>query len=306
MQLSLALPVLPLAINNPLMASKDRSDADKLEAAKKLRNKALRLLTTREHSREELLRKLAQARERRARDDAHSASEKKDEVERLLDELAAAGWQSDERYAEAMVRRLTGQASRRYIEDKLAQAGIKKDAAKLALEALAQDDAEVARALWQRRFGGETPTDDRERQKQIRFLLSRGFHLGDAFKIVPQAPSSGGARRAGLSSRGGWRAGAAGKAASAEAEADAEPELFGEAPVAQEYTRTSSLRTTGRTPSGFGRRKAMGDGKQTAEPTAAGEEQVAAPGSRLRGSFKSSFRRARPWGARNDADPSDE
>ena len=48
MQLSLALPVLPLAINNPLMASKDRSDADKLEAAKKLRNKALRLLTTRE------------------------------------------------------------------------------------------------------------------------------------------------------------------------------------------------------------------------------------------------------------------
>ena len=48
MQLSLALPVLTQAINNPLMASKDRSDAETLEAAKKLRNKALRLLTTRE------------------------------------------------------------------------------------------------------------------------------------------------------------------------------------------------------------------------------------------------------------------
>ena len=39
-------------------------DADKQEAAKKLRNKALRLLTTREHSRDELLRKLAQAKAR--------------------------------------------------------------------------------------------------------------------------------------------------------------------------------------------------------------------------------------------------
>ena len=35
-----------------------------------------------------------------------TAAEKKDEIERLLDDLAAAGWQSDERYAEAMVRRL--------------------------------------------------------------------------------------------------------------------------------------------------------------------------------------------------------
>ena len=38
------------------------------EAAGKLRNKALRLLTTREHSREELMRKLAQSKARRARD----------------------------------------------------------------------------------------------------------------------------------------------------------------------------------------------------------------------------------------------
>lgn len=237
MQLSLALPVLPSAINNPRMASKDRSkdaqDGDKLEAAQKLRNKALRLLTTREHSREELLRKLAQARARRVSQDREAAGERKDEIERIVDELAAAGWQSDERYAEAMVRRLAGQASRRYIADKLAEAGIKKDAATLALEALEQDDAEVAQTLWQRRFGGEVPADDKTRQTQIRFLLTRGFHLGDAFKIVPRAPvaATEAAGRNGLSSRSSWRAAAAGKTASAVT--PAEPELFDEADVPQ-------------------------------------------------------------------------
>lgn len=310
MQLSLALPVLTQAINNPLMASKDRSDAETLEAVKKLRNKALRLLTTREHSREELLRKLAQARARRTSQDAVNAVEKKDEIERLLDDLAAAGWQSDERYAEAMVRRLAGQASRRYIENKLAEAGIKKDAASLALDALEQDDAEVAQALWQRRFGGETPADDKVRQKQIRFLLTRGFHLGDAFKIVPRVPVAtvDGTRRSGLSGRSNWRAASANKVASTAAQA--EPELFGDAEAPQEYTRTSSLRSPAGKSSSFGNRKQTGNrGRQQAEPSST-EAEGATPASSWpsgsRSGFKSSFRRARPWGARNDADPSDE
>ena len=179
------------AFDNPLMPNDEKPDpakaAAEAEAAGKLRNKALRLLTTREHSREELMRKLAQAKARRARNEAKAPAPAKDDIARLIDDLAAQGWQSDDRYAEAIVRRLTGQASRRFIEDKLAQTGIKKDVAQLALEALVQDENEVAKALWERRFGN-VPSDDKERQKQIRFLLSRGFHLGDAFKIVPRIP----------------------------------------------------------------------------------------------------------------------
>jgi regulatory protein len=164
------------------------------EAAQKLRNKALRLLTTREHSKEELLRKLARAKARAARNSAQALDRdaqqrEKDDIEAMVDDLAAQGWQSDERYADALIRRLAGQASRRYIADKLAHAGIKKEAAQLALEALEQDDREVAHAVWQRRFG-ETPTTDKERQRQIRFLLSRGFHLSDAFRIVPKTNST--------------------------------------------------------------------------------------------------------------------
>ena len=185
MQLALTFPPAPLSVNNRAMSS---DDADKQDAAKKLRNKALRLLTTREHSREELLRKLAQAKVRRTREEAKAPKPDKDDIASLVDDLTAQGWQSDDRYAEAIVRRLTGQASRRFIGEKLAQAGIKKDVAATALEALEQEqaDVEVAKALWTRRFG-DTPKDDKERQRQIRYLLSRGFHLGDAFKLVPRA-----------------------------------------------------------------------------------------------------------------------
>jgi regulatory protein len=160
------------------------------ESAQKLRNKALRLLTTREHSRAELMRKLSQAKARVARRNADENSresnhDSKDDIEKLVDDLAAQGWQSDDRYAEAIVRRLTGQAARRYISEKLAQAGIKKEVAQLAMEAIEQDDADIARALWDRRFG-DPPKDDKERQRQVRYLLSRGFHLEDAFKIIPK------------------------------------------------------------------------------------------------------------------------
>jgi regulatory protein len=164
------------------------------ESAQKLRNKALRLLTTREHSRAELMRKLNQAKARVARRSAEDNSresnhDSKDDIEKLVDDLTAQGWQSDDRYAEAIVRRLSGQAARRYISEKLAQAGIKKEVAQLAMETIEQDDADIARALWDRRFG-EAPKDDKDRQRQVRYLLSRGFHLGDAFKIVPKVKNA--------------------------------------------------------------------------------------------------------------------
>lgn len=248
MQGSSALPVRSPAIDNPRMASSDHGndtrDGASPDAGKALRNKALRLLTTREHSREELLRKLGQARARRARQNADSAATQRDDVERIVDELAAAGWQSDERYAEALVRRLGDQASRRFIEDRLAQAGIAKEVAQHALTALERDERDLAGTLRQRRFGDEPPADERARERQIRFLLSRGFHLGDAFKVVPRAV----ARR------------------DEDQTADADARV---APARDGGDGTSTLRR----------------------------------GTPLR---RSRIPRARPWGARNDADPPDE
>ena len=242
-------------------------DADKQDAAKKLRNKALRLLTTREHSREELLRKLAQAKVRRSRDEAKAPKPDKDDIASLVDDLSAQGWQSDDRYAEAIVRRLTGQASRRFIGEKLAQAGIKKDVAATALEALEQDEMEVAQALWARRFG-DAPKDDKERQRQIRFLLSRGFHLGDAFKLVPRAspPVSLAEPHERAKTSTGFGSGNTGNAI--DRSDDSKPADPSEPSEPIELTRTSQTKTS--TPN---------------KP-------------------RSSFGRSRPWGRKNDRDDS--
>ena len=294
MQLAFAFPKSPAPVNNRAMASNNGDDASKPDAAKKLRNKALRLLTTREHSREELLRKLAQAKARRARQEAQSPALAKDEIERVVDELTAQGWQSDDRYAEAIVRRLTGQASRRYIEEKLAQTGIKKDAAKLALESLDQNDAEVAQALWARRFG-DAPADDRERQRQIRFLLSRGFHLGDAFKIVPKALASS-AAYAGRMTRQRTGGSSTGPRDAAELTTGAASNDGDEDNQIVELTRTSTTRKAGASGAAGLSRSGRWGKSGTAGASTSGTDD----GSQLR---RSTFKRARPWGARNDADP---
>ena len=256
MQLALTFPQAALSVNNRAMSS---DDANKQDAAKKLRNKALRLLTTREHSREELLRKLAQAKVRRAKDEAKAPKPDKDDIASLIDDLAAQGWQSDDRYAEAIVRRLTGQASRRFIGEKLAQAGIKKDVAATALEALEQDDIAVAQALWARRFG-DTPKDDKERQRQIRYLLSRGFHLGDAFKLVPRAaaPIEPDTRAKTATSFARER----NRSSEASPSEDADADTNADEPI--EYTRTSDTKSSA-----------------PAKP-------------------RSSFGRSRPWGRKNE------
>ena len=141
------------------------------------------------------------------------------------------------------------------------------------------------------------------------FLLTRGFHLGDAFKIVPRVPVAtvDGTRRSGLSGRSNWRAASANKTASTAAQA--EPELFGDAEAPQEYTRTSSLRSPAGKSSSFGQSQAdwqhKAGNRLSHHPQKPMELRLPVAGHRFPARFQSSFRRARPW-ARNDADPSDE
>ena len=134
-----------------------------------LRQQALKLLARREHSRAELAQKL-------------SATADKEDVNSVLDQLEQAGLLSDQRMASAYLRshaarfglaklrmnlRTKGIAEE-LIESCLAQGG--EDAA----APLADNEAERARALWQRKFG-EPPADQRQWAQQARFLQSRGF-----------------------------------------------------------------------------------------------------------------------------------
>ena len=127
-----------------------------------LKGRALKYLSTREHSRLELGRKLARY------------AEEGDDVEALLDFLERNNWLSQERFAEALVHRRAGRYGNSRVLAELQQHGVQgEDLAELKS---GLRDTEVARAreVWRRKFDN-VPQDAAERGKQMRFLMQRGF-----------------------------------------------------------------------------------------------------------------------------------
>ena len=56
-----------------------------------------------------------------------------------------------------------------------------------ALAAIAGNDELVeATALWQRKFG-DPPKDEREKARQVRFLMARGYGMSVALKVLRSA-----------------------------------------------------------------------------------------------------------------------
>ena len=127
-----------------------------------LKTRAMRFLARREHSRVELGRKLA------------AYAEDYAEVEALLDELQKRGWLSDERYADQMVQIRRGKFGSVRIAHELREKGVDEALIAGTLTALKESELDAARAVWAKKFG-ELPGDAKERAKQIRFLMSRGF-----------------------------------------------------------------------------------------------------------------------------------
>ena len=108
-------------------------------------------------------------------------------IEAALDDFERFGYLSDARYAHALVAQLAGHLGRRAIARDLRERGIAADEAKAALSPLAErDELADATALWQRRFG-RAPADERERARQVRFLVSRGFSAATAFRVLRAA-----------------------------------------------------------------------------------------------------------------------
>jgi regulatory protein len=136
-----------------------------------LRERALKLLARREHSRKELGRKLAE----------HTDDPR--EVERALDECEARGWLSEKRVVEQLVHNRRSRFGIRRIERDLEAKGVSGDAVAAALSQLKEGEVEAARAVWRRKFGGRVPGSPAERARQARFLQGRGFELDVIFKV---------------------------------------------------------------------------------------------------------------------------
>jgi len=150
----------------------------KTKTARTLKQRAVALLARREFGRAEIADRLA------------ATGATSDEIEPLLDELAAAGLLSDARYATSLVNRKQGY-SKRAIAHALREKGVGAVEAGNALAGLdAATDLATARALWQRRFGSP-PADERERLRQLRFLVARGFSYGVAIKVVRSSGAAG-------------------------------------------------------------------------------------------------------------------
>lgn len=127
------------------------------------RDSALRALGRREHSAEQLRRKL----ESRGYDESTAID--------AVGELSERGWQSDARFAEMLIRSRVSQGyGRMYIEGDLRVAGVPDAEVSAALEAADCDWTQAAIDLHARKFGSAPETME-QRNKQYRYLAGRGF-----------------------------------------------------------------------------------------------------------------------------------
>lgn len=143
-------------------------------ASPSLKARAVSYLARREYSRSELRQKLKIY---------LSDSETEDDLDELLDELLRKGYLSDERFARSRVRVRSARYGNARIAYELKSNGISSDLIDQALNEVGGSEFERARTLWFKKFGKQ-PEDFKERGKQMRYLLARGFSMEVARKVV--------------------------------------------------------------------------------------------------------------------------
>lgn len=123
-----------------------------------------RMLARREHSRAEILRKLAQK------------GFDGEQVLPVLEAFEQKQIQSDNRFAESRIRACLskGQGPSR-IRAELSQHGLSESDIDSAMAEVDPDFFELAKSVWQKKFKGDVATDSKTRQKQMQFLYYRGF-----------------------------------------------------------------------------------------------------------------------------------
>lgn len=136
---------------------------------------AVRLLASREHSRQELAQKLRQR---------YGCSS--NELAQLLDKLQEMGYLDDARYAAAFIRSSVarGRGEQR-IAYELREHGVSDTIAAQALADAEVDWFALARDQRIKKFGRAIPADHKERARQSRFLAGRGFYT-DSIKAAFQ------------------------------------------------------------------------------------------------------------------------
>lgn len=152
------------AVDEDLLSDEARAERAK-QKEKEIEVAAVRLLSRREHSTEELRRKLA------------SKGYPEASIATVLTKLGAKKLVSDERFASGYVhhRARRGKGPVR-IRSELRQQGITDTQIQQEVGSPAMDWNQLAGEVRRRKFGAELPRSPGERAKQARFLQYRGFN----------------------------------------------------------------------------------------------------------------------------------
>ena len=127
-----------------------------------LKARALRYLSIREYSPKELARKLS------------PYMEEGDDLVTLIEWLQKQGFLSEERFAEAFVRRRSARYGCGRVLRELEMHGVDEKILDGAKNAMSENEFDRALGIWRKKFGSK-PADASEKAKQIRFLMQRGF-----------------------------------------------------------------------------------------------------------------------------------
>jgi regulatory protein len=149
-----------------------------------VKGRALRYLSQREHSRQELARKLA----RFVEDTADASAQV--QIATALDDLSAKDLLSDARAAASVLNAQGARYGSRRLKQTLQSKGLDAELVSSTLAQARQTELARAREVWRRRFG-VVAEDAAARAKQMRFLAGRGFD-GDIIRRVVQAEAEEG------------------------------------------------------------------------------------------------------------------
>ena len=163
------------------------SSGKKAKQSPSLKARAMRLLSLREYSRKGLAAKLAESEDRWSKlegEQTESTPESRNfQIEAVLDDFEARGWLSDERFAESLVRRRSERYGMRKIADELERAGVDPKQSATLLGTLKETEFQRAFDLWTKKYGVRA-RDQKERARQYRFLVSKGFGSEVVTKVI--------------------------------------------------------------------------------------------------------------------------
>ena len=141
---------------------------------KALVSAALRLLSRRDYSRTEFIKKLG------------AGEFDKADIEAAADWCHAQGFLNESRFAESTSRRLGAKYGVQRVAHTLRQKGVAEEQVSAMISTLKDSEQDRASALWMRKFGKIAESGE-EKSKQIRYLQSRGFSFAIIKQVIARA-----------------------------------------------------------------------------------------------------------------------